>query len=82
MDVGIFVIISTIVVFVITMIVERSLGTKTQIVRLFDIFIFGPFMIYYGFVTREQMGSLAKLMMIWGLTTIVYNGKNYILNLL
>ncbi len=48
---------------------------KTQQVRLIDVFILGPFMIYNG---TKQTNENRKLLMIGaGLLTIAYNWENY-----
>ena len=55
---------------------------KSQAVRLIDIFILGPFLIFYALKTRPQatMEEFAVLMII-AILTIIYNGYNYVANL-
>jgi hypothetical protein len=68
-------------------------GTKSQVIRLVDIFIIGPLMIYLGYVgflSSESMfmhssiinvnvGKLLYLGLIFfGGTTITYNARNYL----
>lgn len=53
--------------------------TKTQNVRLLDIFALGPFMIFFG-LEAQGVSELAKtVMIIAGIGTIIYNGRNYLL---
>lgn len=54
---------------------------KNQQVRLLDVFLLGPFMVWFG-VKAQNIGPLPKaLMVISGIGTIVYNGNNYLKNL-
>jgi hypothetical protein len=60
-------------------------GTKSQHVRLIDIFILGPLMIYLGmykYKNIDKNDNIIKIMSIilifFGSTTITYNLKNYI----
>jgi hypothetical protein len=48
---------------------------KTQTVRLIDMFILGPFMIYAGMQMRKDWMQVA--MIIGGAATIVYNAQNF-----
>ena len=51
---------------------------KSQYVRLIDIFLLGPFMIYFG-INATGVPELANtLMIIAGIATIIYNGRNYL----
>lgn len=53
---------------------------KGQNVRLLDVFLLGPFMIFFG-ATATGVSELAKtVMMISGIGTIIYNGRNYLKN--
>ena len=54
---------------------------KTQIVRLFDVFVIGPFLLWYALKTRQRVTQqeFAGIIFI-GITTILYNGYNYIAN--
>ncbi len=49
-------------------------GVKTQWIRLVDIFLYGPFLIYLGIVSKSY------ILLFMGATTITYNGKNYLLH--
>lgn len=51
-------------------------GVKTQIVRLVDIFIYGPLLIWISTRTKTKLEQLALLFM--GATTISYNLRNYL----
>lgn len=51
-------------------------GEKTQLVRLMDVFVFGPLMIQ---ASRSQPGKYFKsALFLIGLGTILYNGVNYL----
>jgi hypothetical protein len=53
--------------------------SKSQWVRLIDVFVLGPFMIYYAIMTVREVGwKLAAVLFVSGIATIVYNGINYI----
>lgn len=54
---------------------------KSQAVRLLDIFIIGPFILFYALKTRIQASveEFAALLII-AILTILYNGYNYIAN--
>ena len=49
--------------------------SKTQNVRLVDVFLLGPFMVWSGY---QLNNDLAKIAMIGsGVATIIYNWNNY-----
>ncbi len=48
---------------------------KTQNVRLFDVFILGPFMIWAGIQLQNEIAKSA--MVAAGAGTIIYNWNNY-----
>lgn len=51
-------------------------GSKTQSIRLLDIFIIGPLLIYTGM--KEATSPLIQiLLVVFGSTTITYNTHNY-----
>lgn len=57
-------------------VVEEHL--KTQEIRLMDVLILGPFMIWAGLQTK-QLPDIAKLLLIGaGIGTVIYNGNNYL----
>ena len=54
-------------------------NSKTQYVRLVDIFIYGPYLIYLAFQTNYTFTIIEKIFLLFlGVTTITYNGKNYL----
>lgn len=55
-------------------------GKKTQFVRLIDVFIYGPALIYIGFYGVEYH-LYRYILLILGTTTITYNLKNFISSL-
>lgn len=52
----------------------RSTG-KTQTVRLLDVFVFGPFIMYSALRAEK---SLQLPLFLIGLGTVLYNGANYL----
>lgn len=53
--------------------------SKSQSVRLIDIFLIGPFLIYTG--TQSKISKTSSTLLIGiGAATIFYNGKNYLAN--
>lgn len=54
----------------------QATGQKTQLVRLLDVFVFGPLMIAAA-IEQEKPYFKAALTLI-GIGTIVYNGVNYL----
>jgi hypothetical protein len=64
------------------LLVERTVTavTKTQNVRLIDVFLLGPTMIWAGYKTEKDNKTLAFFLAVSGLLTIVYNGDNYLRN--
>lgn len=54
---------------------------KPQNIRLFDVFVLGPAMIYAGTrldVRYRDTSGLGPFMAAMGIATIVYNGRNYL----
>lgn len=51
-------------------------GAKSQIVRLYDILLLGPTLVYLGFLQKNKIHS--HILYFIGLTTITYNLKNYL----
>ena len=51
-------------------------GTKSQWIRLLDILVIGPLMIYAGLQIEQNW--LAIPLMIFGATTITYNLRNFL----
>ena len=53
-------------------------GTKSQIIRLIDVFLYGPYLTYLAF-KKEELTNFDKSFLIFvGVTTITFNGTNYI----
>lgn len=53
--------------------------SKSQSVRLADVFVIGPFMVYCAW--RYKMRDIDRLFLsLIGFGTILYNGNNYLLN--
>ena len=54
-------------------------SSKTQYVRLLDVFIYGPYLTYLSFQTHYTFTIVEKIFLLFlGITTITYNGKNYL----
>lgn len=54
---------------------------KSQMVRLLDVFVLGPFMIWYALQSWGMMPDVAVTpLLLLGILTIVYNGVNYLGN--
>jgi hypothetical protein len=53
--------------------------SKTQFVRLIDVFIYGPYLTYLAFQKEYTFSIFEKIFILFlGITTIAYNGKNYL----
>lgn len=52
--------------------------TKPQNVRLADIFVLGPFSIWFGAKANEMPGWARAALIAYGAGTILYNGNNYL----
>ena len=54
-------------------------NSKTQYVRLLDVFIYGPYLTYLSFQTNYTFNIVEKIFLLFlGVTTITYNCKNYL----
>ena len=54
-------------------------GSKTQWVRLLDVFAYGPYLVYLSLQTHYTFSLLEKMFLLFlGATTITYNGRNYL----
>jgi hypothetical protein len=69
-----------IIVVICTIIISyySTSGFKSQFVRLIDVFVIGPLLIYIGFFVKEHIKWAKYPLIITGIATIVYNGKNYL----
>lgn len=53
--------------------------SKTQYVRLIDVFIYGPYLTYLAFQKEYVFSMIEKIFLLFlGITTITYNCRNYI----
>ena len=53
-----------------------STGVKSQLVRVLDIFIYGPFLIWVS--TRVEQDWIKIILVFLGATTIAYNLRNWL----
>jgi hypothetical protein len=55
-------------------------GEKTQTVRLFDILLYGPYLIFLAFQPASYILSIVEKIFILflGSTTVTYNLRNYL----
>lgn len=54
-----------------------SADMKSQRVRLLDVFLLGPFLMWAA--TRPTLGATARQVLWWsGFATVLYNGANYL----
>lgn len=51
-------------------------GIKSQLIRLYDVFVIGPILIYIGFMQTNKLH--AHYLYFFGITTMTYNFKNYL----
>lgn len=67
-----------ILIFIISFLVGwiSTYGKKSQFIRILDILVFGPVLIYVAFVTKEKW--LSWFLIFLGASTMGYNLKNYI----
>lgn len=54
---------------------------KSQEIRLLDVFVIGPVILYAGVQYKDKLPQWLSVSLIAiGVSTIVYNGRNYLLN--
>lgn len=53
-------------------------GHKTQWVRLIDVFLYGPFLIWVAMTMTSEYFLVSAVLLVMGATTITYNLKNYL----
>ena len=54
---------------------------KSQDIRLLDVFVIGPVILYAGVQYKDKLLQWLSVSLIAiGVSTIVYNGRNYLLN--
>jgi len=59
--------------------VEYEETMKPQSVRLIDVFLLGPFMIWAGYELRKRKSpSAGYVLAMSGLGTVLYNAQNYL----
>ena len=51
-------------------------GVKSQNIRILDIVVIGPLMIYFGY-SYQPVNIFSMLLIFFGATTVTYNLKNY-----
>ena len=56
---------------------QRLTGDFYQKIRLIDVFLIGPGMIYISFLHKKNL-ILSTAFFITGVSTIIFNGKNYL----
>ena len=54
--------------------------SKSQLVRLIDVFLLGPFMIWFGVIATGVSNIFKAIMIFFGIATVIYNGWNYLVN--
>jgi uncharacterized membrane protein len=59
---------------------KKEKVSKSQEVRLVDVFLLGPFMIWFGAAATGVASIFKIIMIVSGIATIVYNGFNYLVN--
>ena len=55
--------------------------SKGQFIRLCDVFLIGPFIIYAGSLKSTLPDSVKIGLIFIGIITIAYNGKNFLKNI-
>lgn len=50
---------------------------KTQVIRLVDMFLLGPFMLYFAYQAKNVTTIEKEILALAGWLTIIYNGSNY-----
>ena len=53
---------------------------KSQMVRLYDVFLLAPFLLYMGYKAKGINKWERGLIYLIGISTIVYNRRNYLKN--
>ena len=54
--------------------------SKSQNIRLIDVFIIAPFLIYVGNKAKGISSFERNMIYVIGAATLIYNGKNYLKN--
>ena len=58
---------------------DKLFGLNVQDIRLFDVFVLGPFLMYVG-MKKELSLPIRLTLLGFGAATIIYNGNNYLKN--
>jgi hypothetical protein len=54
---------------------------KSQQIRLIDVFVIAPFLVYTGVKYKKSLPSIvSNSLIVLGVLTAVYNGNNYLKN--
>jgi len=53
---------------------------KAQSVRLMDVFVLGPFMVWAGSTLAKDRPVAGGVLAVSGALTVLYNGRNYLLH--
>jgi hypothetical protein len=53
---------------------------KSQQVRLIDIFLIAPFLVYIGYKAKGINKTERSLLYVLGISTLIYNANNYLKN--
>ena len=51
---------------------------KTQTIRLLDVFVIGPLMVWGGLQLKDESPVLGSVLAFFGATTVLYNGRNFL----
>jgi hypothetical protein len=58
---------------------DNLMGLNVQDIRLIDVFVIGPFLMYVGM--KKELSLPVRLTLLgFGAATIIYNGSNYLKN--
>lgn len=53
---------------------------KSQFIRLVDVFFIAPVLIYVSYKANNLSNALRIILLIIGVSTLLYNGSNYLKN--
>jgi hypothetical protein len=67
------------IIFLVIGWVSANAESKTQFVRLLDVFAYGPILIYVALDSTNNVNQWIKIaLLLMGATTITYNLRNYL----
>lgn len=52
-------------------------GVKSQLVRVLDVLVFGPVLIWVAWSIRHRSTPFSILLLLFGATTMSYNARNF-----